>query len=454
MAVLFPGTSGNYFSLPTALNTNGATIFARMRLPSVPAADAVPLCVVSSSTSTKNNLGGSYGDGDQLHAFVIKPNGSTYDINEIAYWDGFLGPIVSGIAPGTWVDLAISLYEANGRPAVKFSIKPVGGSFVSRVRNDSFWGTYGFDTFANLKVLLGARHGGASPANMLALDCIMYASAITADADIEEQMDAIGAQFPSPYWVTSFRGYASAALAAAKESGSATPTAWTIVGEVGVDNGYDGGGAGPILTGSPTLSRFDSLAVSSTPSGLTIGDVRATTVELSWTAVAGATEYLIYGRKVDSESEWELYQSAPGDAESIVITNLEPRVRYGFRIASANSSGESAMSAEVTATAKNLRVRCRTQPAAAGTTGVKVALWMTPDVGGVVGAKIAERTGLAFEAMPVTDPDGKSVAIIYAEIDQVSDDVGELVDGDHVYGVASTATKSTWIMDDCVVQEA
>ncbi|MBX3703989.1 MAG: fibronectin type III domain-containing protein [Steroidobacteraceae bacterium] len=449
MAVSFPGGSGNYFKLDSALDTSGSTVFVKFRVPSVPGGEQIPLTIATRSGSTP------YGNGEQLHAFVIEPDGGNFKISDLAYWENASGAIVSGIAPGTIVCLGIAMYTASGRPAVKFGVKPQGGSFASRLRNESWWsGVY--YTWINATVWLGSSHGGSSGAAGLALDCIMYASAISADADMEQQMDAIGAEFPSPYWVTSMRGYASASLAAAKESGSASPSAWTIGGSVSVDNGYDGGGStAPVLTGAPTLSRFDSLSASDTPTGLTVGTVRATSIALSWTPVEDADEYLIYGRKVATESEWELYQSVQGeDEDEIVITNLEPRVQYGFKIASVNSSGESAQSSEVTATTKNLRVRCRTKPSAAGVSGVSVVLWMSPDVGGIVGTKIDEKTGLTFEALPITDTDGKSVAIVYVEIDQVPEDVGELVDGDEVYGVAATSVKSTWIMDDCIVQEA
>lgn len=459
MAISHPGTSGNYLSLLTALTTAGASVFGRFRLSELPASGAMPFSIESSSTSVKTG-GGALGDGNHVHGLVLEPGTGVYDINEIAYWDGFLGPIASGVALNTWVNWAAIFYTANSRPAVKFALRPAGGALVTRVRNDAFWGGV-YDTFTNPRVSIGAGNGGGSPFKGLSADVFMYPVALTSDGDITDQFDSLDAAHASPYWDTSLRGYATVALAIQKEAGSAPPTAWTHNGGgLSVDNAYDDtGGAGtPVLTGGGTLSPADSQSAPATPTGLAVQSATSTSVELEWNSVAGATEYLIYGRKTATEADWDLYQSITGEAtERIVINDLEPRVAYGFRIAAVNAAGESAMSAEVTQTTQNLRVRCRTRPAAAGTTGVSGAVWRTPDVGGVVGERLFEFSGLEFEPTAIVDPaDGKTVAVLYIEILQTSDAMQALPlqAGDNVYVVAQTSTKSTRIMDDAVVQEA
>lgn len=463
MAVSHPGTSGHYLSVVTALTTAGSSVFGRFRLSEVPAAGAMPISIESSSTSVKTG-GGALGDGNIVHGLVLQPGSGVFDINEMAYWAGFLGPIVSGVALNTWVYWAMIMYTASGRPAVKFALKPAGGSYVTRVRNDGFWDDPGveYDTFTNPRVLLGARNGGSSPLKGLSADIFMYPSAITDDGDIEDQMDSFDAEHASLYWKTSLRGYASVALAAVKESGSAAPSGWTVNGAgLSIENSFDGTGGStetPVLTGGGTLSPNDSLSAPSTPTGLAVTAHTATTVELSWTPIAGADEYLVYGRKVDTEVDWTVYQSVTGQAsDEIMIGDLEARIEYGFKIAAVNSAGESAQSSEVTQTTKNLRVRCRTRPSAAGETDVSGVVWRTPSVGEVVGEKLYEFSGLTFEAATEVDPvDGKTVAVLYVEILQLSDAMRDLpiADGDTVYVTAKTATHTTRIMDDAVVQEA
>lgn len=453
MAVKFPGVSGNYLSLQSALSTAGATIFARIRLPSVPADGAMPLGLTTSNTSARNNMGGSYALGNQLHGFVLEPNGDGYDINEMGYWGSFLGPIVSGLAVGQLVKIAITLYSANSRPAIKFSIKPEGGTLSTRVRNDSFWTTANvIDTFTNALILLGAGLGGANPANILASDVFMYPAAITADADIEEQMDSLEAAHESPYFVTSLRGYATVSAAAAKESGSAVPAAWSVNGTgITIDNSLDGS-AGVALTGGGTLGITDSESAPATPSDLATGAATATTIALTWTPVSGATSYTIYGRDITAEEgSWEPYQQVLGQSSSAVtIQDLQPRTEYGFKIAATNGAGTSVLSDEVSESTKNLRVRCRARPSAAGVTGVAVTLWRLPQTSGDFGEKIGTFKDLSFEPSTVVDGDGKTVAEIFVEIIQQAEPVAA---GDLLHAIAETATKTTPRILTAVVQE-
>nr|BFD82375.1 glycoside hydrolase family 18 protein [Streptomyces sp. Xyl84] len=77
------------------------------------------------------------------------------------------------------------------------------------------------------------------------------------------------------------------------------------------------------------------------PTGLKTGTVTATTVDLSWSPVTGATGYAVYrdGTKV---------QTATGT--SATVTGLTPATAYSFQVAAVNAAGESAKSAAAAAT--------------------------------------------------------------------------------------------------------
>jgi hypothetical protein len=380
----------------------------------------------------------------------------------MAYWDSLgAAPFATDVPLNTWVSLAMTLYTANGRPAVKFSAKPDGGSFVSTVRNDTFWGGL-YDTFTNPRIMVGGGNGASGPLNGLVKDVFVYPSAITSDGDIQQQMDSATAQFGSLFWKTGFRGYLTHFSAIVREAGSSTVPAWDSTGasSLSVDNGFDDTGPtapAAVISGGGALSRFDSLAAPSAPTGLAVSSFTGTRVVLTWTPVAGATEYLIFGRRVATEVSSDLYQSITGQATaSITIDGLDPRIQYGFRIASINATGQSALSSEVLVTTRNMRIRCRTIPGAAGLTGMRGAVFRLPAPGAVLGDKLMEFSGLSFEPSSEVDPaDSKTVAVLYIPINQLADvlQTEGIEAGDTLYVSASNTTKSTRIMDDAIVQE-
>lgn len=77
------------------------------------------------------------------------------------------------------------------------------------------------------------------------------------------------------------------------------------------------------------------------PSGLRTGSATASTVDLSWNPVSGATGYHVYrdGTKVQAVS-----------GTSATVTGLSPATSYQFQVTAVNAAGESPKSAAVTGT--------------------------------------------------------------------------------------------------------
>ncbi|WP_030613733.1 chitinase [Streptomyces sclerotialus] len=94
--------------------------------------------------------------------------------------------------------------------------------------------------------------------------------------------------------------------------------------------GPDGGGGTDPVPGVPA-----------TPAGLTVTTVTSSSVALSWNAAKDATGYTVYrdGTKVQAVS-----------GTSATVTGLSPATAYRFQVAATNAAGESAKSAQVTAT--------------------------------------------------------------------------------------------------------
>jgi hypothetical protein len=72
-----------------------------------------------------------------------------------------------------------------------------------------------------------------------------------------------------------------------------------------------------------------------TPQGLTVGTITSTSVVLTWTAVAGATSYLVQ-RSTDGGTTWTLQGSGAGGAPSTAnttVTGLTTATAYKFRVA-------------------------------------------------------------------------------------------------------------------------
>ncbi|MGX7757227.1 chitinase [Streptomyces angustmyceticus] len=78
-----------------------------------------------------------------------------------------------------------------------------------------------------------------------------------------------------------------------------------------------------------------------TPGGLTAGTVTPSSVALSWNPVPGATGYTVY-------RDGTKHQAVGGT--SATVSGLSPATAYRFQVTATNAAGESARSAEITAT--------------------------------------------------------------------------------------------------------
>ncbi|CAL9366058.1 Exochitinase 1 [Streptomyces sp. enrichment culture] len=85
----------------------------------------------------------------------------------------------------------------------------------------------------------------------------------------------------------------------------------------------------------------DPVQIPAAPTGLTAGTPTATSVPLSWPAVAGATSYEVYR---------DGSPTGTVTGTSYTATGLSPSTAYSFQVSAVNSAGESAKSAAVTAT--------------------------------------------------------------------------------------------------------
>jgi hypothetical protein len=90
-----------------------------------------------------------------------------------------------------------------------------------------------------------------------------------------------------------------------------------------------------------------------TPTGLTGNAVSATSVQLTWNSVSGATEYQIE-RKEDGQSSY--VSSGYPTSTSHTVTGLKANTKYFFRVAAYNSNGLGSYSSDVSVTTSQISV--------------------------------------------------------------------------------------------------
>ncbi|UKY52841.1 chitinase [Streptomyces inhibens] len=81
--------------------------------------------------------------------------------------------------------------------------------------------------------------------------------------------------------------------------------------------------------------------IPATPGGLAAGSVTSSSVALSWNPVSGATGYTVYRDGAKDRTV---------NGTSATVTGLSPATAYRFQVSATNAAGESARSAEITAT--------------------------------------------------------------------------------------------------------
>ncbi|MBC7643734.1 MAG: poly(3-hydroxybutyrate) depolymerase PhaZ, partial [Thermoleophilia bacterium] len=82
------------------------------------------------------------------------------------------------------------------------------------------------------------------------------------------------------------------------------------------------------------------------PSGLTVGSTTATTAALTWSTVSGATGYNVYRNAAK-------VTATPLTSASYTDTGLAASTTYSYQVSATGASGESALSAVVSATTKS-----------------------------------------------------------------------------------------------------
>jgi fibronectin type 3 domain-containing protein len=100
---------------------------------------------------------------------------------------------------------------------------------------------------------------------------------------------------------------------------------------------------------SAVVSATTSTAAPAVPAGVTATAVSSSSITISWTAVTGATGYIIYG----GTSLTSLAQLATATATTYSNTGLTAATTYYYAVAATNAGGTSAQSAGVSATTQS-----------------------------------------------------------------------------------------------------
>lgn len=93
----------------------------------------------------------------------------------------------------------------------------------------------------------------------------------------------------------------------------------------------------------------DAVALPSAPAGLTIGAIGGTSVGLSWTAVSGVTDYVVYYQPGQT-GPYLVFADGVSTGTSTTVTGLTGSTAYNFGVAGKNAGGIGPMSTPAAAT--------------------------------------------------------------------------------------------------------
>lgn len=169
---------------------------------------------------------------------------------------------------------------------------------------------------------------------------------------------------------------------------------------------------------SPTVT-FTIASVPAQVTGLTAGTATGSTQPISWTAVAGATSYLIE-YKADSSGTWLNFNTVTGT--SATVTGLTPSTSYNYRVSAINSVGTGPVSATLTASTSaptpTVADDFNRADGALGTTSVGAKPWANTgsSVMSIVGnqVKVTSGAGIGASLVPVDSPNGTFKATLKA----------------------------------------
>jgi fibronectin type 3 domain-containing protein len=100
-------------------------------------------------------------------------------------------------------------------------------------------------------------------------------------------------------------------------------------------------------TGDQSSSVSVTIAAPETPTGVSASAQSSTSIQVSWTAVSGASEYYVY-RATSNDGEYS--QIASTASASYTNTGLSSTTTYYYKVAAQNGIGTSAQSSSVSAT--------------------------------------------------------------------------------------------------------
>lgn len=312
-------------------------------------------------------------------------------------------------ADGSLYSFAMIPYLDGATPRVKFAIRPYPtGTLVTATRVSG----YGFMDWTKAKIQIGAQAGNSDP--------IRARISKIAIRNVSEPSDAqINAYFDSHHMsgadiLTAVSGIGKANLAAALVDESGNGNNWTSSGSGITLDDSNNPTANPTISGIMVMPSEGTVGggtptAPAAPSQLAATALNSDTVQLVWTDNSdNEVEFIAQARAFvgGSWSAWSDVQSVAFDATQMGIGSLTPGTGYEFRVRAVNAGGESAHSNTAAATTKRLYVKVFVESAAAGQSGISIAMWRTPASGDITGAAIPvdDDSGLQFNALTEVDP--------------------------------------------------